>query len=95
MELSFSTAQARRKPNANANANVQQVCSPSASPTAQARSNCDAQHRLKQQHLRLPTPDSMPQRKLRIVTPFYEATFDTRGAVATSWIIKKNKNSGH
>ena len=36
----------------------------------------------------------MPQRKLRIVTPLYEATFDTRGAVATSWIIKKNKNTG-
>ena len=36
----------------------------------------------------------MPQRKLRIVTPLYEATFDTRGAVATSWIIKKNKDTG-
>lgn len=36
----------------------------------------------------------MPQRKLRIVTPLYEATFDTRGAVATSWIIKRNKNTG-
>ena len=41
-----------------------------------------------------PTPDNVPQRKVRIVTPLYEATFDTRGAVATSWIIKKNKNTG-
>lgn len=36
----------------------------------------------------------MPRRKLRIVTPLYEATFDTHGAVVTSWIIKKNKNTG-
>jgi hypothetical protein len=27
------------------------------------------------------------------VTPLYEATFDTRGAVATSWVITKNKNT--
>jgi len=42
-----------------------------------------------------PTPaaDAVPQRKIRVVTPLYEATFDTRGAVATSWIITKNKNT--
>jgi YidC/Oxa1 family membrane protein insertase len=41
-----------------------------------------------------PTPDNVPQRKVRIDTPLYQATFDTRGAVATSWIIKKQKNTG-
>lgn len=41
-----------------------------------------------------PTPETVPQRKLRVVTPLYEATFDTRGAVATSWIITRNKNTG-
>ena len=35
----------------------------------------------------------MPQRKLRIVTPLYEATFDTRGAVAPSWILRKVRKS--
>lgn len=40
-----------------------------------------------------PAPDNLPQRKIRIVTPLYEATFDTRGAIATSWIVKKVKRS--
>ncbi len=41
-----------------------------------------------------PTPDSVPQRQIVISTPLYDATFDTRGAVATSWIIKQNKETG-
>ncbi len=41
-----------------------------------------------------PAVDNTPQRKLHIVTPLYEATLDTRGAVATSWILKKNKSTG-
>ena len=40
------------------------------------------------------TTDTTPQRKLIIATPLYKATFDTRGAVATSWILAKNKNTG-
>src|SRR6266850_4394536 len=40
-----------------------------------------------------PTPDTTPPRKLHIVTPMYEATFDTRGAVATSWIVRRVKRS--
>src|SRR5438045_1946508 len=81
------------QPNANANANVQQAASPSASPTAQAVATATP---APAQAAASPatTPDSMPQRKLRIVTPLYEATFDTHGAVATSWIIKKNKDTG-
>ncbi len=44
----------------------------------------------------LPAPavDNIPQRKVHVVTPLYEVTFDTRGAVAASWILKKNKNTG-
>jgi hypothetical protein len=38
-----------------------------------------------------PTPDNIQQRKLRVVTPLYEVTFDTRGAIATSWILRKVK----
>ena len=42
----------------------------------------------------MPAVDNTPQRKFHIVTPLYEATLDTRGAVATSWILKKNKSTG-
>src|SRR5258706_1869948 len=81
------------QPNANANANVQQAASPSASPTAQAVATATP---APAQAAASPatTPDSMPQRKLRVVTPLYEPTFDTHGAVATSWIIKKNEDTG-
>ena len=41
-----------------------------------------------------PAPETVPQRKIRVVTPLYEATFDTRGAVVTSWILTRNKNTG-
>ena len=79
------------KPPQNANANVQQAASPSASPSPQAFATATPAQAAGSP---VPTPESVPQRKLRIVTPLYEAVFDTRGAVATSWIIKGNKNSG-
>jgi len=37
------------------------------------------------------TPDNVPNRLLTVKTPFYEAKFDSRGAVVTSWILKQNK----
>jgi YidC/Oxa1 family membrane protein insertase len=76
--------------NANANANVQQAASPSASPTTQAVATVTptpAQTAAGPS----PTPDNIQQRKLRVVTPLYEVTFDTRGAIATSWILHKVK----
>src|ERR1043166_4003689 len=76
--------------NANANANVQQPSSPSASPTAQALATATpapAQAAVSPAAI----PDALPQRKLRIVTPLYEVTLDTHGAVATSWILTKIK----
>jgi YidC/Oxa1 family membrane protein insertase len=36
-------------------------------------------------------PDTIPQRTVIVSTPLYEIKFDTRGATAKSWIIKKNK----
>jgi len=80
------------QPNANANANVQPAGSPSASPSAQALATATptpAQTAANSS----PVPDNTPQRKLRIVTPLYEATLDTRGAVATSWILTKVRKS--
>src|SRR5947207_14509172 len=74
--------------NANANANAQPAGSPSPVATAQATATPPPVA----QTTASPAPaDNVPQRKLRIVTPLYEATFDTRGAVATSWILTKVK----
>jgi YidC/Oxa1 family membrane protein insertase len=39
-------------------------------------------------------PDTVPQRSVTVETPLYEVRFDTRGAIAKSWIIKKNKEKG-
>lgn len=78
-------------PNANvtANANSQPGGSPVPSPSAQALATASATPTPAQAAATpAPTPD-VPQRKLRIVTPLYEATFDTHGAVATSWILHK------
>ncbi|MDT7780183.1 MAG: YidC/Oxa1 family rane protein insertase, partial [Acidobacteriota bacterium] len=36
-------------------------------------------------------PDSIPQRTLIVSTPLYRVEFDSRGAVARSWIILRNK----
>ena len=37
------------------------------------------------------SPDAVPQRTVIVSTPLYEVNFDSRGATAKSWIIKKNK----
>jgi YidC/Oxa1 family membrane protein insertase len=82
--------------NANANANNQPVAQSSAQPSSQPTAGTTpmpapaAQSPASSQGA---TPDSVPQRKLRITTPLYEATFDTRGAVATSWILKRVRRS--
>lgn len=39
------------------------------------------------------TPDTTPNRTVTIKSPLYEVTLDSKGAVATSWIILKNKSS--
>ena len=38
-------------------------------------------------------PDTTPNRSITIKSPLYEVTLDSKGAVATSWIILKNKSS--
>src|SRR5215475_6526456 len=80
------------QPNANANANAQQVSQASPQATAQPVATATP---APQAALTTPPPaDNVPERKVRVVTPLYEATFDTRGAIVTSWIIKKNRNTG-
>ncbi|HJR07588.1 MAG TPA: membrane protein insertase YidC [Pyrinomonadaceae bacterium] len=39
-------------------------------------------------------PDNVPQRSVTVVTPLYEVKLDSKGAVATSWIVKQNKDTG-
>jgi len=82
--------------NANANANNQPVAQSSAQPSSQPTASttpAPAQTAQSPAPSPGPAPDSVPQRKLRITTPLYEATFDTRGAVATSWILYKVRRS--
>jgi len=38
------------------------------------------------------TPDATPQKTVTISTPLYEVELDSRGGVARSWIIKRNKD---
>ncbi len=39
------------------------------------------------------SPDVVPQQTIDIITPLYNVKIDNRGAVATSWVIKKNKDT--
>lgn len=85
-----------KAPSTNANANNQATAQNSPPPTSQATAQPSASAtpaRAQATQSPAPTPDSVPQRKLRIVTPLYEATFDTRGAVATSWIVRRVRRS--
>src|SRR5207244_740188 len=77
--------------NANANANTQPSTTSSPQPTSQPTTRAKPAQAVQAS---APTAEPNPQRKLRIVTPLYEATLDTHGAVATSWIITRNKNTG-
>src|SRR5437773_3013473 len=81
------------QPNANVNANVQQPAPASPQASAQPTSTASPTPALTAQAT-TPAADTVPQRKIRVITPIYEATFDTHGAIVGSWIIKKNKNTG-
>jgi YidC/Oxa1 family membrane protein insertase len=39
------------------------------------------------------TPDNVPQRSVTVVTPLYEVKLDSKGAVATSWIIRRKRDT--
>lgn len=40
-------------------------------------------------------PDSVPNRQIKIKSPLYEVTLDSKGAVATSWVLLRNKSNGN
>ena len=38
------------------------------------------------------TPDTTPNKQIKIKSPLYEVTLDSKGAVATSWVLIQNKS---
>src|SRR5688500_17743060 len=74
------------------NANTSQPSSNA--PATPAPTSAPAQ--LSQNTLQTPpinpaSPDTTPQRILKVSTPLYEIQLDSLGAVAKSWVIKRNK----
>jgi len=41
-----------------------------------------------------PVPDNVPQRRVVVETPLYRVELDSKGAIATSWIVKQNRDTG-
>jgi YidC/Oxa1 family membrane protein insertase len=70
--------------NANLNANGNAGQPPAATPQTPAPQAADAATPA------APSVDNTPQRKVNITTPLYSLTLDSRGAMATNWILKKN-----
>lgn len=73
---------------ANTAANVAANTQPApAQPTPVATPAPDAQAQA--------APDSVPNRQIKITSPLYEVTLDSKGAVATSWVLLRNKSNGN
>ncbi len=80
-------------PTQNNNAAKAPDTSPTASPTAQTPAPTLQPVQPQQPAQQAQATDNVSPRTLLIKTPLYEATLDNRGAVVTSWIIKKNKDT--
>jgi YidC/Oxa1 family membrane protein insertase len=81
-------ANANANANTNANATTQQPAVGAPSQAPQATAAAPGQPDLGPI---ASAPDTTtPQRKVNINTPLYSVTLDSRGAMATSWILKKN-----
>ncbi len=71
-------------PNATTNTNTAQPTAAQPTPATAAQPTPDAA---------TTTPDNTPNRLITIKSPLYEVTLDSKGALATSWIILKNKSN--
>ena len=69
--------------NANVAANTAQSATPQPAPTTQSPQPQTAAET---------TPDTTPNRTITIKSPLYEVTLDSKGAVATSWVLLQNKS---
>jgi YidC/Oxa1 family membrane protein insertase len=79
--------------NANSNSSAtEQKSSPTASPAETPIGNQD---KPSSQGAVTDVPDNnISPRKIKVSTPLYDVMLNNSGAVATSWIIKKNKDNG-
>ena len=66
---------------------------PSGSPVASPQPTAANTDPASQTESAPPAPDTVPARTITVTTPLYDVKLESRGAVATSWIIKKNKNN--
>ena len=81
------------KPTQNTNQNRSNVSNTSASPSSTAGQAVTTAPSPAQPSSSSPA-QTVRQRNVVIKTPLYDAKFDTQGAVATSWILKANKDNG-
>src|SRR5688572_19933649 len=72
----------------NANNTAAQTPTPSPQPTSQPTATPTPATAAE-----APKVETVPQRRIKVQTPLYDVTLDNQGAVATSWIIKKNRNT--
>jgi YidC/Oxa1 family membrane protein insertase len=79
--------------NANANSNASST-EQKPSPTTAVSETPTSQNQQSTQGPIADVPsDNTTPRKIKVSTPLYDVMLDSRGAVATSWIIKKNKDT--
>lgn len=83
-----------RPPQSNANSNssvAEQKPSPTTSPS-ETPAGSQPQQPTQGAVADIPSDNTTP-RKIKVSTPLYDVVLDNRGAVATSWVIKKNKDN--
>lgn len=81
-------------PQSNVNSNsstTEQKPSPATSPAETPTASQDQQS-TQGAVAGIPSDNTKP-RKIKVSTPLYDVILDNRGAIATSWIIKKNKDN--
>src|SRR5437868_11821030 len=78
----------------NTNSTQQQTANANSAPTVQPTNANPTPSQTPQPTVAAVTPDTTPQRVVTISTPLYEVKLDSRGAVATSWIINTIKGNG-
>ena len=77
---------------ANINANVEQTAATNTAITPQLQATPENQQQQQQQQIAT-TPDETPNKTITIKTPYYQVKLDSKGALATSWILIKNKST--
>jgi YidC/Oxa1 family membrane protein insertase len=82
----------RSRPQPDNTNSTQQSASASPSPAPSVVANPSATPTQQPAGATTTTPDTTPHRIVTITTPLYEVKLDSKGAVATSWVITNNKD---